>query len=353
VTDFIVNPRRAPRAPCRCRARVQSGTAQWDAETEDVGPHGCQLVAPAPLPRGAALLLALVGPGVKEPLATRGKVAWVSSQPPWRLGVAFEEAARPATTRWFELLVAARPGLGNFRRIPDRLPVDAMVFLGPPPRFADFSEDEVAVISQVASGTTIATLRSRLEERWPVLQRALFALLSRGVVTVARGAAAHPESWRTVMADLGASFFVEAPREIPVTSYTPPPWVPVPLGPSAAVVQAIELAAAEVTDPIGEVAGPAAPPAAPVPPSLPPLQGAPPGMPPPLYAAPPGAATAGTGWRGSARTRSADAQEAFELGQQELAEGRTKAAMALLRRALQLAPGDAEVAAELGKAMKG
>jgi Flp pilus assembly protein TadD len=74
--------------------------------------------------------------------------------------------------------------------------------------------------------------------------------------------------------------------------------------------------------------------------------------PPPPAGAPP-SATAGTGWRGAGRTRSADAQEAFDLGRQELEAGRTKAAMALLRRALQLAPGDAEVASELGRAMKG
>lgn len=339
MSDFIVNPRRAPRAPTRCRVRVQASAAVWDAETEDVGPHGCQLVAPSPLPRGAPLQLALAGPGVREPLTARGKVAWVSSQPPWRLGVAFEEATRPAATRWFEQLVAARPGLGNFRRVPDRLPVDAMIFLGPPPRFADFGADEVTVIRHVAGGITIAALRARLADGWPVLQRALFALLSRGVVTVARGAAAHPEAWRAVMAELDASFVVDVapPREVGGFEFQTPPPLPRVVLP-APPVEPIDLPPLEEASPSTA--------AAPLPPPLPPTAAQAP-------AAPPGAATAGTGWRGAGRSRSADAQEAFDLGQQELEAGRSKAAMALLRRALQLAPGDAEVAAALGRAMKG
>lgn len=346
MSDYIVNPRRAPRAPSRCRARAQSGGSTWDAETEDVGPNGCQLVAPAPLPRGAALMLALVGPGVKEQLTVRAKVAWVSSQPPWRLGIAFEEASRPASARWFEQLVAARPGLGNFRRVPDRLPVDAMVFLAPPPRFADFTADELAVLRHVAGGTTIAALRARLQEAWPALQRALFALLSRGVVTVSRGAAVHPESWRAVMVELGVQFVIEPlpSREVPgFGTVTPPPvW-------RQAAVEPIDLPPLEPS--------PLEPPPAPPPPAPAVAAAPPPASPPPEPASmpppPPGAASAGTGWRGVGRARSAEAQEAFDLGRQELEAGRSKAALALLRRALQLAPGDAEVATALGRAMKG
>jgi cytochrome c-type biogenesis protein CcmH/NrfG len=66
-----------------------------------------------------------------------------------------------------------------------------------------------------------------------------------------------------------------------------------------------------------------------------------------------GAPTAGTGWRGESRTRSREAQECYDMGRIELAAGRTQSSMAHLRRALQLAPGDAEIAAELGRAMTG
>ncbi len=63
--------------------------------------------------------------------------------------------------------------------------------------------------------------------------------------------------------------------------------------------------------------------------------------------------TAGTGWRGGARARSREAQESFDLGRRELAAGRSSSALAHLRRALQLAPGDAEIAAEIGRALAG
>lgn len=342
MTDFIVNPRRAPRAPSRCRVRAQATGSAWDSETEDVGPHGCQLVAPAPLARGAPLALALAGQGVKEPLSARGKVAWVSSQPPWRIGVSFDEGDRAKATRWFDLLVAARPGLGNFRRVPDRLPVDAMIFLAPPPRFADFVDEEVEVLRQVAGGRTIAALRTRLGERWPVGQRALFSLLSRGAVTVSRGAAVHPEAWRAVMSELGVDFDVDAGPSRELAGFgtvTPPPtWRPVAVAAATPPpMEPIDLPPLEVP------AQP--PPGAPRPPPL--------AAPPPPAGAPPPLASAGTGWRGAGRSRSAEAQEVFDLGRQELEAGRSKAAMALLRRALQLSPGDAEVAAELGRAMKG
>ena len=71
------------------------------------------------------------------------------------------------------------------------------------------------------------------------------------------------------------------------------------------------------------------------------------------FAIAPCAGTAGTGWRGGARLRSREAQEAFDLGRTELAAGRGSSAMAHLRRALQLAPGDPEIASEIGRAMTG
>ena len=340
MTDYIVNPRRAPRAPSRCRARVQAQGQAWEAETEDIGPHGCQLVAPAPLPRGAALQLAVLAPGAREALRLAGRVAWVGSQPPWRLGISFDEAARPSATRWFDALVAGNPGLGNFRRVPDRLPVDAMVFLALPPRFADFSKDELEVLRHVAGGATIAGLRTRLAERWPALQRILFALLSRGLLTVSRGAAAHPESWRLVMAEYETSFVNDGPAGSAPPSLT---WIP-----PAAPVRVAPAAAPTLPPPAPPqpVPAPAAAPPAPPPPSWPSGQAAP-------AAGDGGEATAGTGWRGATRRRSADAQEAYDLGRAEAEAGRSKAAMALLRRALQLSPGDAEIAAEVGKLMKG
>ena len=97
--------------------------------------------------------------------------------------MAFGDSSRSPADRWFALLMAAYPGLGGFRRVPDRLPVDAMVYLSPPPTFLlDFSHDEVAVLSRVANGTTIASLRDGLQASWRLVAAGgLLAHGARGV----------------------------------------------------------------------------------------------------------------------------------------------------------------------------
>jgi hypothetical protein len=349
VSQYIVNPRRAPRAPSRCVTQVRTGAAAFAAETEDIGPSGCQLVAPGALARGAALTLTFANPKVKGALSVEGKVAWGSSRPPWRVGVAFGEKSRDSARLWFEALVAAHPGLGGYRRVPDRLPVDAMVFLAAPPSFLfDFSPEEVEVLRHVAAGTTISSLRDRLAASWVGSQRALFGLMSRGVVTVNRSAASHPSAWKQVMKELEAEFVPDAPR--PNRNITRE----VPVARGAATLH-FDIDGALEFD-LTSVAPPPAVPQSP-PPAAPPA----PSSPPPLVARPTpmavaavgGEPSAGNGWRGGSRARSPEAQEYLDLGRSELAAGRGHSAMAHLRRALQLAPGDAEVAAELGRAMTG
>jgi len=78
VSEFIDNPRRAPRATSRCGTHVRIPGASFEAETEDVGPLGCQLVAPNALPRGMAIQLTIVNPRLAEALRLAGKVAWVT-----------------------------------------------------------------------------------------------------------------------------------------------------------------------------------------------------------------------------------------------------------------------------------
>jgi hypothetical protein len=338
VSEYIVNPRRAPRAPSRCATLVHTEASDFTAETEDIGPSGCQLVAPGSLPRGQTMTLTFANPKVQGSLKVEGKVAWGSSRPPWRVGVAFGERSRAHAERWFQLLVAAHPGLGGYRRVPDRLPVDAMLFLSPPPSFLfDFTSDEVQVLRHVASGTTVASLRNRLSVNWNLFQRALFGLMGRGVVTVNRGAASHPSAWKKVMAELQAEFVPEVARASRPAPIFERPAVFGTAMPLEDVDGSLEFDLGPATSPpppvaVQVVAGPAMTPA--------------PG-------ALTGAPTAGTGWRGESRTRSREAQECYDMGRIELAAGRTQSSMAHLRRALQLAPGDAEIAAELGRAMTG
>ena len=346
MSEYIVNPRRAPRAPSRCVTEVRTGDTGFAAETEDIGPTGCQLVAPGALPRGQVVMLTFANSKVKGLLSVEGKVAWVSSRPPWRVGVAFGEKSRLSAQLWFERLVAAQPGLGGYRRVPDRLPVDAMIFLSPPPSFLfDFTVEEVEVLRHVAGGSTIASLRERLGASWNVTQRALFGLMSRGLVTVNRSAASHPAAWKKVMAELGAEFVPEVSRTVRTSHllerFAVRGTASTRRDADGALV--LDLGPGETPPPTSRAAPPAV-----IPPALMPVAASIP-VPGTVAKGP----TAGSGWRGEARPRSREAQECFDLGRSELVAGRNNSAMAHLRRALQLAPGDAEVAAELGRVMTG
>jgi hypothetical protein len=349
VSEYIVNPRRAPRAPSRCAALVHTPDAAWSAETEDIGPMGCQLVAPGAMARGLPLKLVFANPKVQGSLQVEGKVAWGSSRSPWRVGVAFGDASRAQAERWIAQLVAAHPGLTGFRRVPDRLPVDAMIFLAPPPTFlVDFTSEEVEVLRHVASGTTVNSLRRRLSSNWSAAQRAVFSLLARGAVTVSGSAAVHPSAWKKVMADLEVDFVLEVARSTrpePVIERRAPKGPSLPDGP---IDMELDPRFTPAPGP-GLMTVPGAPAASPgrTPAPIP--------TPGPMAAIQPtpapGSPTAGTGWRGDVRLRSREAQECFDIGRAELVAGRGNSAMAHLRRALQLAPGDAEIAATIGRAM--
>jgi hypothetical protein len=377
MAEFIVNPRRAPRAPARCRAAVVSTQGWFDAETEDIGSMGCQLVSPKQVRKGDIVQLHVTNEKVEQPLKASGRVAWVSPQAPYRVGICFDEAARPGAARWFDLLVAAYPGLGGYRRVPDRIRADATVYLGPPPRFlVDFTADEAMLLRAIASGARIDELTARLRDQWPAAQRALFSLIARQVVTFQRGQAVHPDSWKKILSDVEASLAVEElGKEVPALKSAPPPPPPmeayrpahatapasddIPLAtpvPSArAALRGSDTWAAPAHDPSPVLDLPSGGAAAPLELERP-APGAPPrGVPP--HPAALGTARpaheadfsgAGVGWR-KTRTRSAEAQATYDRAVEELRVGSVNGAIALLRRALQLAPGDAEIAQALGK----
>ncbi|HEY6005230.1 MAG TPA: PilZ domain-containing protein, partial [Anaeromyxobacter sp.] len=238
MAEFIVNPRRAPRASARCHAAVVSPAGTFDAETEDIGPRGCQVVSPAHVRTGDALEIAVTSDKVPEPLKARGKATWVSEQPPWRVGIAFDDAYVPSAERWFEKLVTATPSIGPFRRVPEKIAVEAMVYLGPPPRFlVDFSAEEAALLRAIASGARLDELMARLRHTWPAMQRALFSLLARQAVTLSRGHAAHPDAWKRILTEVEASLAVESLGAVPPTPLragAAPETTPMPMWPLAA-----------------------------------------------------------------------------------------------------------------------
>ena len=375
MAEFIVNPRRAPRAPAHCRATVATPGGAFEAETEDVSARGCQLIAPRPLRTGDRVEVAVSCAKLPEPLCVAGKVAWASPQAPWRAGIAFDEATVAVAKGWFDRLVATVPGLVGARRIPERIPVDATVYLGPPPRFlVDFTADEAALLRAIASGARIDELQARLRRDWPAAQRALFSLMARQAVTLVRGQAAHPEAWKKVLTEVEASFAVESlgsfPEPLARAQVAPPARAPrtetpVPL----ATAQAQRAAPTSPAPP----PAPAAPPWATHPPDqhgllelrddgpsleleLPAPRTA---TPVPLAATPVPAPTpaprhdftgAGVGWRARApRVRTPEAQGLYERAQAEIAAGHVNGAITLLRGALALSPGDPEIAETLGK----
>jgi hypothetical protein len=291
MAEFVQNPRRAPRAPARCLTSVVSAQGTFEATTEDVGGHGCQLVSPRLVRKGEPVQLVVAHEAVKQPLRVAGRIAWSSERPPWRLGIAYDEASHPQTEAWFEELLARVPGLGTFRRIPEKIPIDATVYLAAPPRFVvDLTPDEVSVLRALGSGTSVAELRALLRDRWQPVQRALFSLLAHQHVTLTRGSSVHPDAWRRILTEVEASLAVESLRNPAVPELTPSPTIlqtaPAPHGPAAARPAAPAAAAPPQMAPSWSPAAPAAP-AAPAPFAM-----APAWRPPPATGAPDPAAAA-------------------------------------------------------------
>ncbi len=224
MSEFVQNPRRAPRAPARCLTSVVSAQGTFEATTEDVGGHGCQLVSPRLVRKGEPVQLVVAHEAVKQPLRVAGRVAWASERPPWRLGIAYDEGSHAQSLAWFDELLAGVPGLSTFKRIPDRIPLDTTVYLAAPPRFVvDLTPDEVSLLRALGSGTSVAELRALLRDRWPQVQRALFSLLAHQHVTLVRGSSVHPDAWRRILSEAEASLAVESLRSGPVPELGPSP----------------------------------------------------------------------------------------------------------------------------------
>ena len=324
-------------------------TGKVETTTEDIGARGCQVVLPAAVERGVTVALTLSAPRVGSSLRIGGRVAWVSPRPPWRVGIAFSPECLGEAARWMETLRHTMPELfGAGRRLPDKVAVDAMVFLGVAPRLADFGDDELTVLRKVWAGMKVGELRASFAGRWPRMQRSFFALLAQGFLTLSRAAAAHPVTWRAVL---------EEPRPTaPPTDLTAADLEPAPeLSPGVAR----PAPATQTPPPAARAAVPGAP--AVVPPPLP-LRAAGAATPAPTWPVTdsarrahtpaPDFVGAGVGWRGAAaRPRSAEADTLFQLALVELQEKNHHQALKLLRSALTLAPGDPEIAAAIARAM--
>jgi hypothetical protein len=317
--DFIENPRKVPRVMVQCPVGAIVGQDRFDSSTVDLGPRGCQLVVPRPHPRGTLVALLASSAEAETTLQATGIVAWSSPHAPYRLGVAFGPSCRPAAAAFFDQVVAARPSLAGWRQVPTRIQLDSMVWLArPPSRLVDFTPDEVAVLRAVGTGCPVFELRARLRGRWSTALGAVFSLLASGFTTLSQERAGPFSDWAGLLNELEA-----------------------------------EIAVRSLDDPM---AGLAAAAASVMPPSLDTRELAPTG-----HRRRPSDGAAGldldpsmlqppeVGGPGLDRPRPPEAEEVFERAMAELRAGRPGIALTLLRRALALAPGDAEIARVLGE----
>lgn len=282
--------------PVRCRAQLITGSGSHDVETEDIGPLGCQIVAPLFVHRGEPVRVLIFYARIHYTLTAAGRIAWASPQPPFRLGIAFDERSLLPARRFYEKVLEEDPSLTGQERVPQRLALDAFVFLGSPPRLVvDFSLDETAILRTIGSGVKVGDLKVKSGTRWAQGERALYSLMAQNYVTVNRGQSVHPEAWKTILGKVEAMFLMPNRAANRTNAADPKP----ASSDSAGAAPGSSKAAAS------SVAAP-----------------------------PPGANTT---------ARSPEAQACFERGLKEQAAGQLNTARALLRRASQLAPGDVEI----------
>jgi hypothetical protein len=179
----------------RCRVDVRDRFSSWTASTEDLGPLGCQLVTPRLAAPGRELKLRIYCDAIGQTIEATGKVIWSRAESPSRIGIQFQAARSSAA--WFDVLVRADPGaVSASHRLPDRLPRETVLRLGPPPDFmTDFSAEEVAVLRRVGAGVTIDSLASQLGSAYDRVRGSIFSLLARRLLVLDADEAVAPALW--------------------------------------------------------------------------------------------------------------------------------------------------------------
>jgi hypothetical protein len=211
----LLDARRAPRVPVRLAVELRHHRSSWRAETDDVGPRGCQVVTPHALPAGRDLQVAIAFPRLARTVTAAGRVAWSRAESPARLGISFEPL--PRDRDWFDALLRELPAAAlAARNAPLRLPADTPLHLGEPPAIvADFSEDELAVLRAVGAGTTAGALAGALAGRFRRARGPLFSLVSRRLVLVEPAPPGAAERWGPVLYPRGPRGPLEPPPRPP------------------------------------------------------------------------------------------------------------------------------------------
>jgi hypothetical protein len=246
--------------------------------SEDVGAGGCLVVVPRALGRDELLSLTISPGATHPPLHVRARVAWAKGP---RFGIRFV-APRPGgetPAAWFERFAAAHPDMSaRVRAAPRTLPLDTRIHLGAPPQDGLLSGNGRAIACRVRAGARVADLLTLTTER------ELFAMLSRGFLSLLPTGVANLVAWERLLA--------RCPHA-PVDAS--PPWPARPGVPARAL-----------------------------PPPLPACA-----LPPPLPA--------------PRARRAPEAQQLYQAGVSLLVTGDALAAETLFRRALEYAPHDATI----------
>jgi len=200
VTSFIENPRKALRLPLQCGTELDTSAGTGWCFTENVSTLGCRLVTAHQVPVGAALRVRITGPRAVALLEADARVVWASGDQPWRLGARFDETGRAAAARWLDAVAAEDLELLHHERVPDRLDLTTRLYVTPPPAEAPaLGDEEEAVLRLACQQPTVGDLRGRLGPDWSRAQRALFALLTRGMLTLDAAEAGDPGGWRRLL----------------------------------------------------------------------------------------------------------------------------------------------------------
>jgi PilZ domain-containing protein len=183
------------RVPARIVVEVRDRLTAFQAETEDVGPGGCQLLSPRAVEVGRELKLALRSPGLRWAAPAAGRVVWARADQQIRLGIVFTSRLDPA---FFEALVPG--GAVAAARATDRLPAAAVLWLGEPPLEPSLSPEELIILRRIGAGIAVETLVRALGPSFDRVRGTLFRLLASGWLTTSHDAAVSPERWRNVLA---------------------------------------------------------------------------------------------------------------------------------------------------------
>ena len=193
MSEYVQNPRRAPRTVIGCEARVatKNGTF-FKGPTVDLGPAGCQVLSPAPVSRDERVFVEITHRELPEPSLVSGRVAWAAGEEPYRAGVAFDLGSRDAAALYYGRLAAAHPDLVEADDVPDRVALDARIVPWKREGDAAVLPGEEEILLAIGDGIRVRDLREKMGERWEGALNPFFALIARRLVVIEGGEAPPP-----------------------------------------------------------------------------------------------------------------------------------------------------------------